>query len=130
MKLLSITLLLCCLLSGQGNPPSWNYSPWYTKGVFEGLDFGFARPTTNTADITVTALVEGKEICVSHKVNTAPRTGPDGSPANGLFPMKIGNLDTFKVLRVELTIGAWTGDEQNPEPAKNYELKENARRRF
>jgi hypothetical protein len=127
MRKIAITLLLLVatgLLCGEGNPPGWTVQPMHTVNVFEGLIFDFRRTGGQVADVTVTALVDGKE-CTKHgKVTTPPNpdpNDPDSSQAGyGRFPMTIGGLDDLVIERVKVTLGQYTSDVSHPDPTAFY----------
>jgi hypothetical protein len=121
-------ILLCTLLSAQRTEtPRWNYAPQHTiesetGKETQGLSLGFFRPIGDQAEISVIAKADGKEIRVHATIQIIQPL--DGTSSYGMFPMPVGNINTFKVLRVEIRIGNYFSTEDNPRTATDYDLRQ------
>jgi hypothetical protein len=128
MKRTVLGILFCGLLSAQRTEtPKWNYTPRHTiesetGKETQGLEFGFFRPIGNEADISVIARTDGRETRAHATIRI--KDPDDGTSGHALFPMPVGNLETFKVLHIEARIGSYFSTEDNPLVATDYELKQ------
>ncbi len=88
----------------------------------QGLSFGFFRPIGDEAEISVIAKADGKEIRAHATIQIIEPL--DGTSGYGLFTMPVGNINTFKVLHIEIRIGSYFSTEDNPRTATDYDLRQ------
>lgn len=100
-----------------------------TVGVFQGFVFDFRRTRERFAEITVTAIIDGKECVKRSKVATPPNPDPDHPDLQvnpqkyGRFPMDLGKAGLAVVVkRIQISLGGFASDKQEVDPGVFYEM--------
>ncbi len=108
---------MLCLFAGglHSDGARWIYHIYTVEDG--GLKLSFEPVLALSATITVVAVVNGASVTVTQTIATDPGHG------GGVFPMKIGDFDTFEVKRATIQIGDMGGIYDYPKTGVYYELR-------